>query len=147
MAISTPFNRISAFIAQDRGLAVALPEAERLRGLNRRLSRRLPPAVAKGCRVVAVANGEARVFCDNGAAASRLRSLATTAVKALATDACPVDRLRVRVRAEWSQPERPGKPGLGGTALQAWDELDRTLPDGGLKAAVEHLLDHHRAGG
>jgi hypothetical protein len=146
MAIKQPLQRVRTLIGQDRGLAVLLPEAERLQELNRRLGLALPPAVARACRVVGVANGEARVACDNGAAASRLRSQATTAAKALTSAACPVDRLRVRVQADWSRPDRPPKRGMDRAALVAWDELDRDLPEGGLKAAVERLISHHRQG-
>ena len=144
MAKPQPLQRIRNLIGQDRGLAVLLPEAERLRALNLRLARVMPSAVARSCQVVAVINGEARVFCGNGAAASRLRSLATTAARALSTETDPVASLRVRVQAEWSRPDRPEKPGLDRGALTAWDELDKTLPEGGLKSAVEHLLRHHR---
>jgi hypothetical protein len=144
MAIQQSFQRIRKLIGQDRSLALLLPEAERLRDLNQRLACALPPAVARACRVVAVSNGEARVSCASGSAASRLRSQATTAARALSSEACPVDRLRVRVEADWSRPERPEKPGLGGGALSAWDELDRELPESELKSAVENLLRHHR---
>ncbi|NCS65758.1 MAG: hypothetical protein COS39_11050 [Hydrogenophilales bacterium CG03_land_8_20_14_0_80_62_28] len=144
MAFQQPLRRIRALIGEDRGLAVLLPEAERLREMNLRLGRALPPTVADACHVVAVANGEARVFCANGAAASRLRSLATTAAKALSSSGCPVDRLRVRVEAGWSRPDRPEKKALGRSALSAWDALDRELPESGLKAAVERLLSHQR---
>ncbi len=144
MATPPSFQRIRKLIGQDRALAVLLPEAERLRDLNLRLARALPSAVARACRVMAVINGEARIACDSGAAASRLRSQATTAARALASDACPVDRLKVRVEASWSRPERPEKRGLGRGALSAWDELDRELPQSELKLAVESLLRHHR---
>jgi hypothetical protein len=144
MAIQQSFQRIRKLIGQDRGLAVLLPEAERLRDLNLRLARALPAAVTRACRVVAVVNGEARIFCDSGAAASRLRSQATTAARALSSDTCPVDRLKVRVEASWSRTERPEKRGLGRGALNAWDDLDRTLPESELKSAVESLLRHHR---
>jgi hypothetical protein len=91
-----------------------------------------------------VINGEARISCDSGAAASRLRSQGTTAARALSSDTCPVDRLKVRVEAAWSRTERPEKRGLGRSALIAWDDLDRTLPESELKSAVESLLRHHR---
>ncbi len=144
MAFQQPLRRIRALIGEDRGLAVLLPEAERLREMDLRLGRALPRSVATACRLVAVANGEARVLCANGAAASRLRSLATTAAKALSSAACPVDRLRVRVEAGWSRPDRPEKKALGRSALAAWDELNRELPECELKAAVERLLSHQR---
>jgi hypothetical protein len=144
MAIPQSFQRIRKLIGEDHALAVLLPEAERLREFNLRLARALPAVVARSCRVMAVVNGEARVFCNSGAAASRLRSQAKTAAKALTSESCPVDRIKVRVEADWSRSERPAKRGLDRGALNAWDALDRELPDGGLKTAVEILLRHHR---
>lgn len=144
MAIQQPLRRIRTLIGQDRSLAALVPEAERMRDLNRRLGRVLPSALARACRVVAVANGEARVVCDSGTAASRLRSLATSTARALSSETCPVERVRVRVQADWSRPEPREKPGLGRRALDAWDELEHELPDGDLKSAIDRLIAHHR---
>ena len=146
MANGLPLQPIRNVLDRDRNLALLLPAAKRLRELDRRLRRILPAPMARACRIVAVTDGEARITCDNGAAASRVRSLATTVARALSTEAAPVDRLRVRVGAEPARPERPAKPGLGHGALAAWMELDRELPDGGLKQAVDGLLRHHRPG-
>ncbi|MDD4882683.1 MAG: DciA family protein [Gallionellaceae bacterium] len=144
MAIRTSFQRIRVLIGQERGLAVLLPEARRLRALNDRLVTVLPRAVAQACQVVAVANGEALVLCGNGSAASRLRSQANSVARALSSEAQTVDRIKVRVQADWARPDRPAKTGLGRGALTAWDELEHKLPDGDLKSAIDRLLDHHR---
>lgn len=144
MAKTSSLQRLRSLIGQERSLALLIPEAERLREFNQRLVRTLPTAIGQACQVVAVVNGEARIECDSGAAASRLRSLATSTARALSAPASPVDRVRVRVRADWSRTERPEKPGLGQGALQAWNELDRELPSGALKEAVENLIRHHR---
>lgn len=144
MAFQSPLQRVRVLIGQERTLAVLLPEARRLRELNGRLVRVLPRAVAQACQVVAVANGEALVLCGNGSAASRLRSQAGSVARALSTDAQPVDRVKVRVQADWARPDRPEKAGLDRRALTAWDELEHELPDGDLKSAVDRLLAHHR---
>jgi len=144
MASRTSLQRLRILIGQERGFAVLLPEAERLIELNKRLAWALPTALAGACRVVAVAGGEARIYCDSGAAASRLRSLATSTAKALSSPKLPVERIKVRVQADWSRPVRPAKQGMGAAGLAAWDDLDRTLSPGGLKEAVDHLLLHHR---
>lgn len=144
MAYQSPLQRVRSLIGQDRTLAVLLPEARRLNALNERLVKVLPRAVARACQVVAVANGEALILCGNGAAASRVRSQANGVARALTTDTQPVDRLKVRVQADWARPDRPEKAGLGRGALAAWDELEHELPEGDLKSAVDHLLRHHR---
>lgn len=139
MAKPFSFQRVRTLIGQDRSLAVLLPEARRLRELDGRLAQVLPRALAQSCRVAAVADGEALVMCGNGAAAARVRGLATRIARAL-----EVDRVKVRMRADWARPERPAKAGLGGQALAAWDELEHELPDGELKTAIDRLLRHHR---
>lgn len=144
MAYPTHFKRVRALIGQERALAVLLPEAERLHELNGRLAHALPSAVARACQVVAVRDGEALIYCGNGAAAARVRSQAAAVARALTSAAQPVDRLKVRVQADWARPDRPEKAGLGRGALTAWDALEHELPDGALKAAVDRLLAHHR---
>jgi hypothetical protein len=144
MAILPSFQRVRALIGQDKTLAVLLPEARRLRALNLRLGRELPKAVAAACQVVAVTDGEALILCGNGTASARVRGMASTVARALSTDALPVDRLKVRVRADWARPDRPEKAGLGRGALKAWDTLEHELPEGALKSAIDRLLDRHR---
>lgn len=146
MAKFSQFRHVRGLIQQDRDLAVLLPQAERLRELNRRFARAVSAALARACQVVALTDGEASIHCGNGAAAGRLRSLSGTVVRALSTSSLPVERLKVRVRADWSLPERPEKAGMGPGALAAWDELEHQLPDSDLKTAVEHLLRHQQRG-
>lgn len=137
---------IRGLLRQDRTLAVLLPEAERLRQLNRRFAGTVPAAVARACQIVALSDGEAFIQCASGAAANRLRSQSTGIARVLSTETAPVERLRVKVRADWSQPEPREKHGMGSDALAAWDDLDRQLPDSELKDAVERLLGHQRRG-
>ena len=105
---------------------------------------RTVPSLARACQVVAVRDGEALILCGGGAAAARVRSQAVAAARALTSPAWPVDRLKVRVQADWARSERPQKAGLGQGALQAWDRLEHALPEGDLKVAVDRLLAHHR---
>lgn len=145
MATNPSFQRVRSLIGQDRGLAVLLPEARRLRELDGLLARVLPAGLGGQCRVVAVRNGEALILCGSGGAAARVRSMAPTLARALNTEPQPVDRIKVKVMADWSRADRPEKAGLGRRALTAWDTLEQGLPDGALKAAIDRLLKHHRA--
>jgi hypothetical protein len=136
----SPLVRVSGLLQADRGLAVALPEAERLAALQRRFAGVVPKAVALACRVAAIQGDAALVFCANGAAASRVRAQARGVARALAQADTPVATVKVKVRADWSLPERPEKHDLPAAALGAFRELEDTLPDGELKDAVERLL-------
>ncbi len=140
----SPLVRVRGLLQADRTLAVALPEAERLAVLNRRFATVVPAAVARACRVAAIQGETALLFCANGAAASRVRAQARGVAKALATTDAPVVSLKVKVRADWSLPERPEKRDLPATALGAFRDLDEHLPEGALKDAVERLLARRR---
>ncbi len=143
MAAST-LQRLRGLIRAERTLAVLLPEAERLALLNRRLGAALPPAIARRSRVMALDGETLVVHCDNGAAASRLRSQAASLAKMLTSESQPVLAVKVKVRADWSQADKPEKPGLGKAALSALDALEETLPDGNLKAALARMIEHQR---
>lgn len=121
-----------------------MPEAERMAGLNRRFAGVVPPAVARACAVAAIQAQTAIVFCGNGAAASRVRAQAKGVAQALSRPEAPVNGVRVKVRADWSVPDRPEKRDMSPAGVRAFRELDATLPEGGLKAAVERLLAHRR---
>jgi hypothetical protein len=125
-------------------LAVALPEAERLRELNRRFAGVVPPAVARACRVVAIQGETALLYCANGAAASRVRSQASGVGRVLNRPDAPVLAVKVKVRADWTVPEKREKFGMGGAALAAFRDLDEHLPEGDLKSAVDALLARRR---
>jgi len=145
MAMNGTLARLDTLLRREPALAGLWREAERLSGLNRRLARALPPALARQCRVAALTGGVAELHCASGSVAARLRSQARGLAAALSTPRQGVDSIRVRVRADWGRVARPPKAGIGG-GLAAWRELDARLPEGGLKAAVERLLAHQRRG-
>lgn len=137
-------TRLRNLLRDTPNLAVALPEAERLRELNRRFAGVVPAAVARSCRVVAIQGDAAVIYCGSGAAASRVRSQATGVGRALTRPEAPVLAVKVKVRADWALPEKKEKAGLGMAALRAFRELDQSLPEGDLKEAVDALLKRRR---
>lgn len=140
----SPLVRVRGVLQAERALAVALPEAERLAGLNRRFAAVVPKAVARACRVAALRDDIALIFCANGAAASRVRAQAQGVAKALAQAGTAVTGVKVKVRADWTLPEPPVKHDLPAAALGAFRDLENTLPEGDLKHAVERLLARRR---
>jgi hypothetical protein len=138
--------RVRGLIAEDRALAVLLPEVERLRQLEARFRAAVSPALARACRVAAWQDGMALIHCANGAAAARVRSQATTLAKAMSTPAQPVEALKVKLRADWNRPAGREKPGMSRKALDAWGALESNLPEGGLKQSIDRLLRRQRSG-
>jgi hypothetical protein len=141
----SPWVRVRGLLAAERQFAVALPEAERMAGLNRLFAGMVPAAVARACAVAAIQGETAIIFCGNGAAASRVRAQAKGVARALSRADAPVSGVRVKVRADWSVPDLPEKQAMSAAGVKAFRELDAALPEGGLKAAVERLLSHRRA--
>lgn len=131
---------LRGLLAAEPQFAVALPEAERMARLNHLFAGVVPAAVARACAVAAIQGQTAIVFCGNGAAASRVRAQAKGVAKVLGRADAPVTGLRVKVRADWSVPDRPEKQDMSAAGLKAFRDLDASLPDGDLKAAVERLL-------
>jgi len=132
--------RLRGLLAAQRQLAVALPEARHMLGLNRSFAGVVPAAVARACSVARLQGETAVVYCGNGAAASRVRAQARGVAQALSRPDAPVTAVRVKVRADWAVPERPEKKGMPAAGLRAFRELDASLPQGALKAAVARLL-------
>ncbi len=139
--------RLRGLLRGERALAALLPEAQRLRELNRLFARAVPPPIARACRVAAVQGGEAVVYCGNGAAAARLRAQAATVARALGARGQEIAGLKVKVRADWAEAPRPGKPGMSAKALAAWEALEGELHDEALKTAVARLIRHQRSSG
>ncbi|MEW5894023.1 MAG: DciA family protein [Pseudomonadota bacterium] len=136
--------RLRGLLKENAGLAALLPEAERLRELNRRFARAVGPVLARACRVAALQGDAAVVYCGNGAAAARLRAQSATVCRALADGNAPVSELKIKLRADWAQAPRPEKTGMGSQALAAWEALESSVADPELKAAIARLLRHQR---
>ncbi len=141
----SPLVRVRGLLQADRTLALALPEAERLVALNRHFAGVVPKAVALACRVAAIQGDTALVYCANGAAASRVRAQAKGVAQALAQSEASVISVKVKVRADWSLPDRPEKHDMPEAAIGAFQDLENALPEGELKDAVERLLARRHA--
>ena len=141
-----PFSlvRVRGLLQAERQFAVALPEAERLFGLNRRFAEVVPAAVAKACHVAAVQGEIALIYCGNGAAASRVRAQAKGVASVLSCPDVPISSVKVKIRADWSVPTPPEKHDIPAAGINAFKALENSLPDGDLKTALERLLSHHQ---
>lgn len=141
---SSSLLSVRRLLASDRSLAVALPEAELLAALNRRLAAQVPAAVASVCRVAGLQAQTVVVYCAHGSAASRLRAQATSLAEALSSPKTPVSEVKIRIRADWAVAERPEKHDLSPTALEAFECLESVLPENPLRDAVQQLLNRRR---
>lgn len=136
--------RLRSLLKENSSLAALLPEAERLRELERRLERAVGPRLARACRVAGQQGDAVVVYCSSGTVAARLRAQSASILRALASPGQSLAELKVKVRADWAQPVRPEKPGMGREALAAWEALEAEVHDEALKAAVARLIRHQR---
>ncbi|OYY94301.1 MAG: hypothetical protein B7Y41_08255 [Hydrogenophilales bacterium 28-61-23] len=141
-----PFQlvRVSGLLQAQQQLAVALPEAERMFELNRRFAGVVPPAVARACTVAALQGDVALIFCANGAAASRVRAQAKGVASVLSRADAPIGSLKVKIRADWSVPTPAEKQDIPTVGLNAFKQLENSLPDGALKTALERLISRRQ---
>jgi hypothetical protein len=145
-AIMRPFPllQVRGLLRAQPQFAVALPEAERLFALNRRFAEVVPAAVARACRIAALQGDIALVHCANGAAASRVRAQAKGVASVLSRADAPVNSLKVKIRADWSLPPLPEKHDIPVAGLNAFQALESSLPEGGLKQALDRLLSRRQ---
>lgn len=141
-----PFSlvRVRGLLQAERQFAVALPEAERLFGLDRRFAEVVPAAVARACHVAAVQGDIALIYCGNGAAASRVRAQAKGVASVLSRPDAPISSVKVKIRADWNVPTPPEKHDIPAAGINAFKTLETSLPDGDLKTALERLLSRRR---
>ncbi len=139
-----PLLRLRGLLRAEPQFAVALPEAERLFGLNRRFAEVVPAAVARACRIAAVQGDVAVIYCANGAAASRVRAQAKGVASVLSRPDAPVNSLKLKIRADWSVPLPPEKHDIPAAGLNAFKALESSLPEGELKSALERLLSRRQ---
>ena len=136
--------RLRSLLKDSTSLAALLPEAERLRALDRDLARAVGPQIARACRVATVQDGAVIVYCSNGAAAARLRAQSASVLRALAAPGQVLAELKIKIRADWAESPRPEKPGMDRKAVAAWEALEAQVHDDALKAAVARLIRHQR---
>jgi hypothetical protein len=141
-----PFSlvRLRGLLQAERQFAVALPEAERMHGLNRRFASVVPPAVARACWIAALQGEVALIFCANGAAASRVRAQAKGVASVLSRSDAPVSSVKVKVRADWSLPMPAEKKDIPMAGINAFKALETRLPEGDLKTALERLISRRQ---
>lgn len=120
--------------------------AQALIALQDQVDRSLPAALTGHVRALQLQDGQLRLACDSGAAASRLRHLSERLVAGLAARGLAVDAVRVSVNPELLATPRTtvAKPGVPPTAIDSLAQLSDGIADGPLKQALGRLLRHHR---
>ncbi|QAA94074.1 DciA family protein [Pollutimonas thiosulfatoxidans] len=137
-----------AWLGSDQQGAQVLQTAQNMLAMEQATKGLLPPALAQVCKVARIDRQQITLAVPGAAHASKLRQLAPRIARALSEDGWNVTEVSVRVQAGLLQSQtktssREVVP-LDETALQAFEDLQRSLRPGPLTDAIERLLGHHR---
>jgi hypothetical protein len=134
-----PFNRI---LAADATLAAWARRRGDEEALTRIVRQLLPRPLAPRIRVADARNGQLDLAADAGAVAAIVRQRGADLLTALRREGWEFTgiRVRVQVRTDAAPIRKPLANPMDRSLLQPLSALARELPDGPLKAALEHFL-------
>lgn len=139
-----------SWLGHDAAGAGVLATARRHLQMQQALVALLPPGLGGACAVIKLDNQRLELAVPGPAYAAKLRQMAPSLAQALAQRGWLLNEIAVRVQAGMPRPgSRAPKPPktaqpLGPQALQAFDELGKSLRPGPLSEAIARLLAHHK---
>lgn len=136
------------WLAGDQQGSQVLEMARQLMAAQTHVSKALPPALGKACKVARIDRQQLTLAVPSAAHAAKLRQLLPTVMRRLNAAGWNITDALVHVQAhlfagETIKAERQVQP-LDERALQSFEQLRDSLPQGPLAEAIERLLRHHR---
>jgi hypothetical protein len=143
---TSPSQRAYRFIDNDdrlRSLNTHVSEIMRWQKIWRSIA---PSGLAEVSRIGQIQTDSINIYCDNGAAAAKLRQLTSTLSTAFAKYGFGQAQVLIKVRTNAlpSPTEKPQKSDIGSTALSELNKLHADLETGELKDALAKLLHRHQ---
>lgn len=141
-------RQAQAFLAEDDKLRQLTTRVQALLALQRIWEETVVPASLAGVSHIGQSDaGETTIYCDNGAAAAKLRQLLPTLAEALRGKGVATANLQVKVRAQAIpvQMRTVHKREISRVGLDNIARLSDRLEAGELKSALDHLLARHVA--
>jgi hypothetical protein len=139
-----------SWLGHDMYGAGVLATAQRHLQIQHALAALLPPGLGNVCAVIKLDNQRLELAVPGPAYAAKLRQMAPSLAQALAERGWLLNEISVRIQAGMPRPgSRAAKPPkeaqpLGPQALQAFDDLGKTVRPGPLADAIARLLAHHK---
>jgi hypothetical protein len=139
-----------SWLGHDARGAGVLATAQRHLQIQQALAALLPRGVGEVCAVIKLDNRRLELAVPGPAYAAKLRQMAPSLAQALSQRGWLLDEIAVRVQAGMPRPGSRAAPPpklaqpLGEQALEAFDELGRSVRPGPLADAIARLLAHHR---
>ncbi|WP_019936828.1 DciA family protein [Bordetella sp. FB-8] len=140
---------VLSWLGHDARGAGVLATAHRHLQLQQALAALLPPGLGEVCAVIKLDQHRLELAVPGSAYAAKLRQMAPSLAQALSVRGWLLDEIAVRVQAGMPRPgsraARPVKSAqpLDTQALEAFDELGKTMRPGPLADAIARLLTHH----
>ena len=136
-----------AFLAENDKLRQLSTHVQALLALQRIWETVVPASLAGVSHIGQNDAGETTIYCDNGAAAAKLRQLLPTLAEALRGKGVATANLQVKVRAQAIpvQMRTVHKREISRVGLDNIARLSDRLEAGELKSALDHLLARHVA--
>ena len=140
--------KIDRILSADGQLQPVLAKARDLRTLGGLVDGFFPPDLARQVRVANIREGELVIAAANPAAAAKIRLLAPSLSRYLATQRWQVNSVSVRVQPSPSPGQVPQPKGqkavqLSTSGLAALHRLRARMADSPARKALEQLLEHH----
>ncbi|HEY0296892.1 MAG TPA: flagellar hook-length control protein FliK [Bordetella sp.] len=147
-----PQETALSWLGHDTRGAGVLATAQRHLQIQQALAALLPPGLGEVCAVIKLDNQRLELAVPGSAYAAKLRQMAPSLAQALATRGWLLNEIAVRIQAGMPRPgsraarlPKTVQP-LGADALQAFDDLGKSVRPGPLADAIARLLAHHKKG-
>ena len=141
-----PLNPIGKLLGTSDELKPLTARARRQRELQAAYVRCAPAELAAASRVKHLKQGTLVVVAGNAATAAKLRQLAPTLAASIRKLEAGVDTVKVEVQVANYERSRPSsKPVLTDSAVEKFDALAASMPEGALKTAVSNLVRRRRS--
>ena len=139
-------QRAHRFISTDNRLRLLQTHVNEILRLQKVWHTIVPSGLASVSRIGQIDADTVSIYCDNGAAAAKLRQLIPSISSALAKHGILGQTILVKVRTN-AIPNRyrePNKPSISTAGLMQLENLHTELEAGELKDALAKLLSKHR---
>ena len=125
-----------------------MQHARTLQTLQDALSKVLPPAMSKSCRVANLNGDTVSVLCNHPSLGARLRQMGPSLINAWRQAGFACSAMEVRVRPGLPEDKETApfhRAPLSTAAADALSALENEISDEGLKAALAHLRQSAKA--
>jgi len=133
-------HRLNAFLTSSQELQRLSSKASQLAALQRHYESIVPPALKLSSQVLQLHQQTVILAAYNGAVATKLKQIAPELISLFQARGCEVTGIQIKVQVRVPPRVARHEPRkLGKNARSALQELEQTLRDSPLKAALERL--------